>query len=212
MQRRTPEGEIDWHIVLAKVTDTTPPTIVADPKTKKFEVRYNQGRYFVREDLDVLRSLRQRKTADKQWPTLHLAAEEYQQKGSAGESPWLGGWESKSWVVITVGSSPDAIDCLVRLASLEMDRKGYRFEETASGLNRCFHGDNWLLDDGEFLVTLRTLEETVKLMAYRKKLIGSPAPEIDGKTWLNTEMALPWNDLRGKVVLLDFWGQWCNPA
>ncbi len=36
------------------------------------------------------------------------------------------------------------------------------------------------------------------------RLIGRPAPEIHNKVWINSP-ALKMADLRGKVVLLQFW-------
>ena len=41
---------------------------------------------------------------------------------------------------------------------------------------------------------------------YRANLDDlGPAPELTNEVWLNTEMPLRLEDLRGKVVLIDMW-------
>jgi hypothetical protein len=51
-------------------------------------------------------------------------------------------------------------------------------------------------------------ERNEKTGAQKDALEGKAPPALDVTDWMNADTALDLASLRGKVVLLDFWGTW----
>ena len=64
-----------------------------------------------------------------------------------------------------------------------------------------------------FLVLwLRPLEPWVRTTATSHPAVGQPVPSVTLEPLANTDSLLKLADLRGEVVLVNFWGTWCPPC
>lgn len=222
VERRDTTGDVEWQIVLAEVgEDDEPPTIKPNPGGVR--LTYRNGRFFIHDDWGHLRCMRQKKSAQLQWPALAIPPHEPQPGGSGT----MGKGDRKfyyrtnhGWQFLARGSEGERAEYVLRMYCLDVgafqlssrgDRGGV--DEITVGANYRGIDSSTVFDDCELLVARRMHEANValyrekqeKLLAGRKQLVGAAPPEIVAAKWLNgSPVAMA--ELKGKVAFVYYAG------
>jgi thiol-disulfide isomerase/thioredoxin len=219
VRRTDPRGDVEWQVVLAQWDKSKRPVVRVDKEFGSIDIDYD--RYFLRDDIGRLRVFRQRKQAGSPtWPALDLPGARNNGFGST-RSPFragrvqLNGFIVGNWCWAVSEPVKDRFDIWVRLQRRELRARGNGFEG-GIGNSRMFYGDVEAVDEGDLFTARRypadVAEAEIAVMKTREALVNHPAPPLGVERWLNSSGIRSLEELRGKVVLLDFWGVWCQPC